>query len=195
MSDLERITHLDGLMIESRASIRGSFNVNSTLNPPTVIDDVQRNTIINTNDKAAPIKKGTLVYNEGANSVQAFQGDADGAWVSLGAGGGGGDVTGPVNSTDTHIVTFNGDTGKIIADSGVALANIGTVTSVGVTAGGGLTTSVNGGDPVIATGTLGLAVQAAAPGTYVFLGTKDGGGATLTMVVDDKGIITSITAA
>ncbi len=55
-----------------------------------------------------------------------------------GSGGGSGNVTGPGSSTSGDIVTFNGATGKIIQDSGVAFP-------IPVTSGGtGLTsTTIN----------------------------------------------------
>lgn len=117
--DLEQITHFDGVMITSGTENGGRFNVNSTLNPPIVISDAQRNTIENTSNKAAPIKKGTLVYNEEANSVQAFQGADAGSWVSLGAGGEAGTVT----SVGT---TVNGGLVTSIAN-GAAITAIGTI--------------------------------------------------------------------
>lgn len=39
-------------------------------------------------------------------------------------GGGGGDVAGPASATDDNIATFNGTTGKLIQDSGVAIGAI-----------------------------------------------------------------------
>lgn len=42
------------------------------------------------------------------------------------ASGGAGDVEGPVSSTDDHVATFDGATGKIIQDSGVRVVSGGT---------------------------------------------------------------------
>lgn len=42
--------------------------------------------------------------------------------INVGGGGGSGDVTGPANSTDDHLVLFNGVTGKIIKDIGISPA-------------------------------------------------------------------------
>lgn len=45
-----------------------------------------------------------------------------------GGGGGSGDVVGPAGATDGHIVTFDGATGKLIKDSGIAISAIVTPT-------------------------------------------------------------------
>jgi len=41
-----------------------------------------------------------------------------------GGGGGGGDVTGPASAVSDNIVVFNGNTGKIIKDSGIPISSI-----------------------------------------------------------------------
>lgn len=48
------------------------------------------------------------------------------ARTAIGAGTGGGDVSGPGSSTDGHVVTFNGTTGKVIKDSGLTLSGTNT---------------------------------------------------------------------
>lgn len=133
MSDLEKITHLDGLMIESGAS-KGEFNPNTTLNPPTV-SDAQKGKLKNTNDTVAPIKKGTIIYNPDSNGLQSFQGGGNGAWVSLGAGGGAGTVT-------SVGVTLNGG---LITNTGAAITGAGTLglANTAVVAG---TYNITGGD-------------------------------------------------
>lgn len=45
---------------------------------------------------------------------------------SISTGGGGGDVTGPAGAVDGNIAIFDGATGKIIEDSGVAISSITT---------------------------------------------------------------------
>ncbi len=54
--------------------------------------------------------------------------DADGNLVDGGAvgggGGGAGDVSGPASATDDHVATFDGATGTLIQDSGVAIADV-----------------------------------------------------------------------
>lgn len=106
MADLERITHLSGLMIDNKdTSDVTLFNPNCTLNPP-VVGDVDKPKMVNTDDPTAPIKKGTIIYNPDSNSVQAFQGNGAGAFVTLGAAGGNGTVT-SINSADASFIVTN----------------------------------------------------------------------------------------
>ncbi len=46
------------------------------------------------------------------------------ALVTQGGGGGSGDVVGPASSTDRHIPTFDGTTGKLLEDSGVSMDDV-----------------------------------------------------------------------
>ncbi|MGP1667222.1 MAG: hypothetical protein ACTS5I_15235, partial [Rhodanobacter sp.] len=59
-----------------------------------------------------------------AEGFRAF--DSTGALVGSGGGGGSGDVVGPATSVTARIVTFNGTTGKLIADGGVTIAGLRT---------------------------------------------------------------------
>jgi len=43
--------------------------------------------------------------------------------------GGGGDVTGPASSVSNNLASFNGTTGKVIKDSGIATTNVLTITA------------------------------------------------------------------
>lgn len=51
----------------------------------------------------------------------------------LAGGGGTGDVVGPAGATDGNIVIFDGPTGKLISDSGIAIGDI--ITSAGFQGG------------------------------------------------------------
>jgi len=55
------------------------------------------------------------------NSTDVLKGDG-----TFGGIAGGGDVTGPASSTDSHVALFNGATGKIIKDTGIASTQIPT---------------------------------------------------------------------
>lgn len=48
------------------------------------------------------------------------------SWAAI-SGSGVGDVVGPATSTDSNVVTFNGTTGKIVKDSGIASTNLATL--------------------------------------------------------------------
>lgn len=48
------------------------------------------------------------------------------ARTAIGAGTGGGDVTGPSSSVDNRVAVFNGTTGKVIKDSGLTLSGTNT---------------------------------------------------------------------
>ncbi len=63
-------------------------------------------------DPTVPVD-GDLYYQTGVG----FRARDAGAWITLGAGGGTGDVVGPGSSTDDALVTFNGATGKLIQES------------------------------------------------------------------------------
>jgi hypothetical protein len=109
------ITQLSGLQINYKDS-------NSCLNPP-IVTTIERNALINSNDPANKIKAGTIVYNSDDNAMQVFQG---GAWVALEAGAGG-DVSVNGATIVGNLAKFNTTDGKLIADSGIALAEVGTV--------------------------------------------------------------------
>ena len=59
--------------------------------------------------------------------------DENGNIVPRAAGPGSGDVTGPVSSIDSHIVLFNGITGKLLKDSGIAIAAVAMLASPALT--------------------------------------------------------------
>lgn len=48
----------------------------------------------------------------------------DGTFAPVATGAGTGDVVGPAGATGDHVVTFNGGTGKLVKDSGVAIAAV-----------------------------------------------------------------------
>src|SRR5689334_16366289 len=62
---------------------------------------------------------GMIVYDTTVNDFGIHQ---NGAWQSIGDGNG--DVQGPNSSIDGNIAIFDGNTGKLIADSGVNIAAI-----------------------------------------------------------------------
>ena len=51
--------------------------------------------------------------------------------VPAGGGGGTGDVVGPASAVSNNIATYNGITGKLIKDSGVAISDVIVVTDIG----------------------------------------------------------------
>src|SRR5262249_20401395 len=55
--------------------------------------------------------------------------DINGAWLQTTAGPGGGDVVGPAAATANDLAAFNGITGKVIKDSGIAVSTAGTFIS------------------------------------------------------------------
>lgn len=114
------ITQLSGLQINYKDS-------NSCLNPP-IVTTIERNALINSNDPANKIKAGTIVYNSDDNAMQVFQG---GDWVALEAGAGG-DVSVNGATIVGNLAKFNRIDGKLIADSGIALAEVGTVKTNGI---------------------------------------------------------------
>lgn len=63
---------------------------------------------------------GDIHFNEADGDTYLWDGAA---LVALG-GGGSGDVVGPASSTDRHITIFDGATGKLVKDSGVAMDDV-----------------------------------------------------------------------
>jgi len=61
---------------------------------------------------------GMIIYNDTTDRFNVYQ---DGAWDTLSIGGGDGDVTGPDGAVANNITVFADNTGKVIADSEVAL--------------------------------------------------------------------------
>lgn len=59
--------------------------------------------------------------------AKASDDDQDTIWSSAGAGMG--DVIGPVSSVNNRLVAFNGTTGKVIKDSGLAISDVFTTTA------------------------------------------------------------------
>jgi hypothetical protein len=64
-------------------------------------------------------KRGGIIYNTTDNVFQFFQ---NGNWINLNSSGG--NVVGPNTSTANNIAVFDGTTGKIIKDSGVAITQV-----------------------------------------------------------------------
>ena len=69
---------------------------------------------------AAP-EVGMIRYNTTTGEFEGY----DGAWSSLGGGGGAGDVVGPGSATDNAIARFDTGTGKLIQNSVLTVADIG----------------------------------------------------------------------
>lgn len=78
-----------------------------------------------------------MTYEEGSGWAVY---ETNGELKSSGGGGGSGDVVGPVSATDDRIATFDGTTGKLIQDSGVA---IGAIAAAQATADAALVKSAN----------------------------------------------------
>jgi hypothetical protein len=87
-----------------------------------------------------------LTAPSGAEVGQSFRWNAGGtAWEYFTPGSGGGDVTGPVSSTDNAVMRWDGAGGDTAQDSGVIVDdsdNISGVASLTVAAGGALRTGV-----------------------------------------------------
>ena len=64
--------------------------------------------------------KGMIIYNNDTQLLNYYH-EFD-SWTEIGTGHG--DVTGPDSSTSGHIVTFDGTTGKIIADGGISINDV-----------------------------------------------------------------------
>jgi len=92
------------------AADKGNFYKVSTagkINGVTV--EVGDMLICNTDDTPAATASGTDVYSTVVANWDYIQVNIDGA------------VTGPVSSTDAHVATFSGATGKTIQDSGFTI--------------------------------------------------------------------------
>ena len=70
---------------------------------------------------AATLVNGAIVYDTDANLLKTF---VNGALVDVSTGAGAGDVVGPAGAIDDNIATFDGATGKLIKDSGVAIGQV-----------------------------------------------------------------------
>ncbi len=65
----------------------------------------------------------TLWLNTTTPSLWSYPGS--GNWLNLSSGGGGsGDVVGPASAVSGNLASYNGTTGKLIADSGTAIADL-----------------------------------------------------------------------
>jgi len=105
------ITQLSGLQINYK-------DKNSCFNPP-IVTTSERDSLVNTDNPAKPIKDGTLIFNSDSGYEEYYSGDK---WIEIKEGGGGtGDVTGPANATDNNIAVFDGITGKKIKDGGLTI--------------------------------------------------------------------------
>jgi hypothetical protein len=87
---------------------------------------------------AVTVTDGTFTFSL-TNQYDAVicQLDSAGVWTGIASFdvGGSGNVTGPGSATADDIATFSGTTGKVIKDSGIAVANIATADSKAVSAG------------------------------------------------------------
>src|ERR1700692_1664500 len=71
---------------------------------------------------------GMIIYNSDAGFFQFRESNA---WVNFSGGGGGGNVSGPVSSTDTAIALWNGAGGNTLRNSVVLISAGGNITEVG----------------------------------------------------------------
>lgn len=113
---------------------------------------------------------GLLSFSDGGLGTKTFDIEINGVVYPF-PGTGTGDVVGPPSSTDGHVVTFNGTTGKLLKDSGVVSSNI--VTNTGTSTTGHVATFADGTGKIIQDGGL---LHPAAPTTTIYLAT--GGTAT-----------------
>ena len=67
-------------------------------------------------------KLGDLFFNADDDTIYSWNGSA--LVASGGGGGGSGDVVGPASSADRNITIFDGATGKLVKDSGVAMDDV-----------------------------------------------------------------------
>lgn len=70
---------------------------------------------------ANTLVNGAIVYDTDVNLLKSF---VNGALVDVGTGPGVGDVVGPAGANGNNIATFDGATGKLIQDSGVAIGQV-----------------------------------------------------------------------
>ena len=70
---------------------------------------------------ANTLVNGAIVYNTDENLLKSF---VNGVLVNVGTGPNVGDVSGPGGAVEDNIATFDGVTGKIIKDSGVAIGQV-----------------------------------------------------------------------
>lgn len=90
--------------------------------PRISADDAGINDVNLTEQSANPATPAAGTQIVFAKSTGVFVKDSAGTVTGpLGAGGGGGDVTGPGSSTNGDVATFSGATGKIIQDGGKGL--------------------------------------------------------------------------
>ncbi len=86
--------------------------------PDTWATPVSSTTDLSDVSVTAPLNNQVLQYNSAASEYQP---------ITLSTGSG--DVTGPASSTDTNIASFDGATGKIIQDGGIATSAISSAIS------------------------------------------------------------------
>ena len=106
------ITQLSGLQINYKDEY-------SCFNPP-IVTTAERDSLVNTDDPAKPIKDGTHVFNSDIGYEEYYSKDKNG-WIQIKENAGGGDVSGPVNATNNNVAVFDGTTGKKIKDGGVTI--------------------------------------------------------------------------
>jgi hypothetical protein len=70
---------------------------------------------------ANTLVNGAIVYDTDVNLLKSF---VNGVLVDVGTGPGVGDVVGPAGANGNNIATFDGNTGKLIQDSGVVIGRV-----------------------------------------------------------------------
>jgi hypothetical protein len=139
MSKDKNITGLTSLRFNSQngVSVAGNKidNADSSsqtrgLALPQVLNDDQRDKIVNSDNSNTPILFGTAVYNIDAKSAQITKEDNNGnaSWANIGTG----NLSNDGASTDTAIVIFDGTDGTKTKDSAIKIANVPSVSDANI---------------------------------------------------------------
>jgi hypothetical protein len=79
----------------------------------------------NTTDPSSPAN-GDMFYDSDGHLLRAY---INSAWITLSTGGTG-DVVGPASAVASNLAAFDGTTGKLIKDSGIAMADVLSIATI-----------------------------------------------------------------